>query len=409
MTLVRPVGVQPVGGWARRWRALRQSGLPYWASLGHLCLGLVVGVVWWPVGVVLVAASAGTPGPERFTWADALARRLLRAEMSRFDALLGAKPVEPRREPWADFGDRGFQGVVSYVLVRPLVSAVEALAIVGLVALPLALSVYVVIQEATHYPGPSTVLLWAMITLGLVGRFVIPVVARVDVQIATVLLDPDGAALRQRLGEAVEARRRTVDAAERERERIERDLHDGAQQRLIALSILLGRAEQKLQRGDADPAATLASVQEAKRETLAVIADIRGLTQGLRPAVLEARGLDAALSVVVGRLGLACDVDVRLDPRPGEATEGVLYFALSELLTNVAKHARARSASVTVRRDEGVLVASVRDDGVGGADPQRGSGLRGIADRLAGIDGRLFVSSPPGGPTLITVEVPCAS
>jgi signal transduction histidine kinase len=137
------------------------------------------------------------------------------------------------------------------------------------------------------------------------------------------------------------------------------------------------------------------------------IAEIRDLTRGLHPPVLTDRGLDAAISAVAARSPVPVRVEVSVEPRPSLTVESIAYFVVTEALTNVAKHARAARAEVEIRRVGDVLRVVVKDDGQGGADPELGSGLRGLADRVAGVDGRLEVVSPPGGPTVLTAEVPC--
>lgn len=149
-------------------------------------------------------------------------------------------------------------------------------------------------------------------------------------------------------------------------------------------------------------------MRRARAETTGTIEELRTLTRGLGPPIREARGLDAALSAVAARLPMRATLDVDLPVRPDPAVEAQLYFAIAEALTNVAKHAGGAAASVRVEQDAGVLRAVVTDAGPGGADVARGTDLRGLADRLAGMDGRLFLSSPPAGGTTLTVEVPCA-
>jgi len=137
--------------------------------------------------------------------------------------------------------------------------------------------------------------------------------------------------------------------------------------------------------------------------------ELRDLTRGLHPPVLTDRGLDAALSAVAARAPVPVHVDVDAEPRPSATTEAIAYFIVAEALTNVAKHASATRASVLIRRSRDRLRVTVTDDGIGGADPTHGSGLAGLADRVSGVDGALDVSSPPGGPTVLTVELPCES
>jgi signal transduction histidine kinase len=220
------------------------------------------------------------------------------------------------------------------------------------------------------------------------------------------LAPPADLVLTARVAELERSRERVVDAAEAERRRIERDLHDGAQQRLVALAMELGRAKSKLA-DDVDAAREL--VDQAHAEAKAALTELRDLVRGVHPPVLSDRGLDAALSGLAARspVPVAVNVvDVRVRPRP--AVEAVAYFVVAEALTNVAKHSRASHATVVVEGHgyPGTLNIVITDDGVGGADP-RGAGLTGLADRVAGVDGRLTVESPSGGPTIISAVLPC--
>jgi signal transduction histidine kinase len=197
-----------------------------------------------------------------------------------------------------------------------------------------------------------------------------------------------------------------VDAAEAERRRIERDLHDGAQQRLVALAMELGRAKAKFA-DDVDAAAAL--VDQAHTEAKAALVELRDLVRGVHPPVLTDRGLDAALSGLAARCPVPVTLHVDVPVRPRSAVEAVAYFTVAEALTNIAKHSRATRASVVVEGGPGptgTLNIVISDDGIGGADPA-GAGLTGLADRIAGLDGALSVESPPGGPTIISAVLPC--
>ncbi len=199
-----------------------------------------------------------------------------------------------------------------------------------------------------------------------------------------------------------------LDAADAERRRIERDLHDGAQQRLVSLAVNLGLARSTL--GDL-PEDARKVIDEAHREAKEAIAELNNLVRGLHPAVLEDRGLDAALSGVAARLPVPVRVAVDLPQRPSPTVEAVAYFVVSEALTNVVKHAQATRADVTVERIGETLLVVVADDGAGGADLAAaggGTGLAGLAKRVASVDGTFSCRSPAGGPTVITVELPCA-
>ncbi|WP_371669733.1 sensor domain-containing protein [Streptomyces sp. NBC_00289] len=194
-----------------------------------------------------------------------------------------------------------------------------------------------------------------------------------------------------------------VDTAAADLRRIERDLHDGAQARLVALAMDLGLAKEKLTE---DPQAAARMVGEAHGEVKTALQELRDLARGIHPAVLTDRGLDAALSSVASRCTVPVQVEVDLVERPAAAIEGIAYFTVSELLQNISKHSGARSASVDVWRVEDRLMLQVVDDGTGGADASGGSGLAGLAGRLDAVDGILVVDSPAGGPTRITAELP---
>lgn len=198
-----------------------------------------------------------------------------------------------------------------------------------------------------------------------------------------------------------------VRAAEVERTRIERDLHDGVQPRLVSIGMTLGLAQEKI---DTDPAAAKALVAEAHASTKSAITELRQLARGIHASVLEDRGLDAALSALASRSHIPVTLDVRLPGRCERAAEAAVYFSIAEALTNAAKHSRAAACRVHVRlRDEGTLWARVEDDGLGGARVVPGGGLDGIVNRVTAAGGTVRLDSPQGGPTSVEVSVPCAS
>ncbi|MFT2752857.1 sensor histidine kinase [Clavibacter sp. Sh2088] len=215
------------------------------------------------------------------------------------------------------------------------------------------------------------------------------------------------AALESRVDTLTDARQGAVDAASTERLRIERDLHDGVQPRLVALAMTLGMARSRM---DSDPAAARELLDQAHRDAKDSITELRQLARGIHPAVLTDRGLDAALSAVASRNAVPTTVRVDLSARPRPEVEAVLYFAVAEALTNVAKHSGARRCSVAVDEVPGGIRAVITDDGRGGAtrDGNPGGGLGGMHDRVRAAGGTLTTSSPAGGPTDVTVEVPCA-
>ena len=219
------------------------------------------------------------------------------------------------------------------------------------------------------------------------------------------VLGPGRRALTDRIGQLEHSRAEVIDAAEAERRRIERDLHDGAQQRLVAMTMELARAQARLEADD--PASARALVDQAHSQAMAALAELRNLVRGVHPPVLSDRGLDAALSALAALCPVPVIVNADLATRPPAAVEAIAYFVVAEALTNVAKHARASRVQVGIRGDYRILTVTVRDDGIGNADPA-GAGLAGLAARVAAVDGRLTIHSPPGGPTLITVELSCA-
>ncbi len=246
----------------------------------------------------------------------------------------------------------------------------------------------------------------AVVFLVLISPQIIRALAAFDSLLARTMLGQSAKqALARRVGELERTRRQVVDAGDEERRRIERDLHDGAQQRLVSLAMTLGRARERLP--DDFDADTVAMLDDAHSEAKQAITELRNLTRGLHPPVLTDRGLDAALSSVAARAPFPVSVDVHAEPRPSATVEAIAYFVCTESLTNIAKHARATRAAITAHREDDVLHLRIIDDGIGGADPARGSGLRGLVDRVAGIDGTVRVVSPDGGPTTIEADLPC--
>ncbi|WP_408610568.1 sensor histidine kinase [Lentzea terrae] len=201
------------------------------------------------------------------------------------------------------------------------------------------------------------------------------------------------------------SRARGVEAAEAERRRIERDLHDGAQQRLVAVAMGLGRAKSKM---DTDPEGAALLIAEAHADAKEAIRELRDLARGIYPSVLGDRGLDAALSALAARVPIEVELNVDVDPRPPTAVESAAYFTVGEALTNITKHSNATRATVKVNRVETGVLVEVTDNGQGGAELKPGGGLAGLADRAATIDGVVVVVSPTGGPTVIRAELPCA-
>ncbi|HWH00886.1 MAG TPA: histidine kinase [Pilimelia sp.] len=265
-------------------------------------------------------------------------------------------------------------------------------------------------------PGSPARPIPAVLTLVAVGVALLAVapwlaagLTAVDLRVARALLGPSRRAeLTRRVATLARSRADLVEAADAERRRIERDLHDGMQQRLVALAMNLGLARASFPDAPDPVRDALARSHDDAKQALA---ELRAVVRGLYPAVLDDRGLDAALSGIVARSPVPARLAVDLHRRPPAQVEAVAYFVVAESLANVAKHARASRVDVRVALPAGGdrLRVSVTDDGRGGARPERGTGLRGLAQRVASVDGSLRVDSPDGGPTTILVELPCGS
>jgi signal transduction histidine kinase len=241
----------------------------------------------------------------------------------------------------------------------------------------------------------------------LAAPMVAALVTWIDTRAGTALLGPSRSyELERRVESLAESRAGVVDAADAERRRIERDLHDGAQQRLVSLAMNLGMARENLT-DLPEPARRV--IAEAHDEAKAALTELRSLVRGLHPAVLDDRGLDAALSGIAARAPLPVTLHVDVPRRASPTVEAVAYFVVSECLANIARHAAARRAEIDVRRAGGRLCIRISDDGAGGADPARGTGLSSLAQRARSVDGTMRIDSPAGGPTRITVELPCGS
>jgi signal transduction histidine kinase len=211
--------------------------------------------------------------------------------------------------------------------------------------------------------------------------------------------------LEQRVQTLSETRAGAIDASVTELQRVERDLHDGAQARLVALAMDLGLAEQRL--ANADPESAAEHVASARGQARAAMAELRDLVRGIGPSILTDRGLDAALTALVSGRTPPVDLQVELTSTEVTARETAAYFVVAEALTNARKHAQPSEISVHVRAEaDDRLIVEIADDGVGGADPQAGSGLAGLQKRVAALDGTLSIVSPPGGPTTVRAELP---
>ena len=320
-------------------------------------------------------------------------------------------------EPAGSFGpmrralrtSAGWRQVGYHLLVAPLLAIATLALTAGAVGGLVLFTMPVWMWGVRSGPHDSVIVAGYAALLGLVvvlaALALVPALARADASVTRAVLGPSrSAALAQRLDELAGNRRALLEAADAERRRIERDLHDGAQQRLVALSVNLGLAEASLV-DLPEPARQV--IADARRQADAALADLTGLVRGLHPPILEDRGLVPALSSLAADQPLP--VTVRADDigRPTPSVESVAYFVVAEALTNTVKHAGASSAAIAVTRDADRLFVRVSDDGVGGTDPRRGTGLAGLARRVASVDGRFAVTSPRGGPTTIEAWLPC--
>ena len=257
------------------------------------------------------------------------------------------------------------------------------------------------------FPGNSA---GTLIVLGLAmcsaGIAAAPALLRGYGLLAGAMLAPTGhAELEQRVRQLTETRTEALDTGAAEIRRIERDLHDGAQARLVAMGMTLDAAGQII---DSNPEAARALLYEARDASVKALAELRDLVRGIHPPVLADRGLADAIRALALDRPMRIHLASELPGRPPAPIESAAYFAVSELLANVSKHAEARQTWIDIRHTDGMLRIGVTDNGHGGAEPARGTGLRGIEHRLAAFDGVLAISSPPGGPTSVTMEIPCA-
>jgi len=232
-----------------------------------------------------------------------------------------------------------------------------------------------------------------------------PVLMRWRAELDRAMLAPPRSVLERRVAEVSQSRSESIDHSAAELRRIERDLHDGAQARLVALGMNLGLAEELLA---TDPDAAARLLSEARTVTTSALGDLRSVVRGIHPPVLADRGLAGAVQALALDMSLPVSVTIVLPGRPPAPVESAVYFATSELLANIGKHAAATRASIDVGHDGRALWLVVEDDGGGGASLGTGSGLSGVARRLAAFDGTMDLVSPVGGPTTIRLEVPCA-
>ncbi|MBQ0996971.1 MULTISPECIES: sensor histidine kinase [Streptomyces] len=360
-----------------------------WKEIAHLLANFPVSLVGFIYVVTVLFTSAGLTvtviGFPLLAGGLMGARQLGKLERARARALLGVRVDEPSRLPLSG-GKDGFFPQLWLALKDPVGWRTV---LYDFIRLPWGVLTFVITLT-------SLFVLWPVLP------FIARGLSNADRAMVRGLLSPSDE-LERRIAELESDRGVVVDTAAADLRRIERDLHDGAQARLVNLAMGLGLAKEKLLE---DPDAAAEMVAEAHGEVKLALQELRDLARGIHPAVLTDRGLDAALSAVASRCTVPVKVTVDLPARPAEAIEGIAYFTVSELLQNVSKHSAAASASVDVWRRDDRLLIQVRDDGRGGARLDGGTGMRGLADRLGAVDGLFVVDSPDGGPTTVTAELP---
>lgn len=400
-------------------------------ALVHLLLNLPVGVLHFTVlavglslGVGLLITLVGIPILIGMGW---VVRTLASIERARLNGFLGTTLRDPYREPQPETGwvvrlaaigkDPATWRDFLYLALRLPIGIFTFTAMVTTWAITLGLLLspvsywlgYFQIQIAgIVFDGPKTMVLATMagLLMIVVSFGITRGLAKLETMLGAALLDASPEELKRRVDDVTRSRAKTMSAADQERRRLERDLHDGAQQRLVSLAMTLGLAQQKLA---SDPEQGARLVNEAHEEAKRALQDLRDLARGIHPAILTDHGLDAALPALAARCPIPARVDVAVSPRPSAAAESAAYFVVSEALTNVARYSRATQVRVTARREQDMLTVDVWDDGIGNATMTPGGGLAGLADRVEALDGRLTVSSPERGPTLVHAEIPCGS
>lgn len=397
----------------------RSRRAPFLASgyaIGHLLLAVLLAVLM-TIGIAGFALTLVGLGPIILRpWVVVVAAQAqLYARMAA--SFLGrpvpvALPEPTSTNPWSQLsqwaGQRSFWQLILWVFYAAsaglVLSALAAVLPFGVIALTVLTIVFAAIDISAHVvlvivlglcAVAAASVWWFLGNLFFVWRR----------QIEAAILEPDpNAALEQRVADLTASRADTVDASAAELRRIERDLHDGAQARLVALGMSLGMAADLMEQ---NPEMARQLLREARDTTGAALGDLRSVVRGIHPPVLADRGLIGAVQALALDMPIPVTVDAALPARPPAPIETAVYFAVAECLANIGKHARAKNAWIVISATSSTLRAVVGDDGRGGADPHAGTGLAGVGRRLAAFDGRMDVSSPIGGPSVVTVEVPC--
>lgn len=404
-----------------------------WKETLHLLIDLPLGIAWFTIIVTGIALGVGLI-PLMFIGVLVLlltlqfVRVVSAIERARAKALVDAdiaNPFMPMSEikGWwprikAVLGDAAlWKGVAYCVLALPVGIITFTVAVtfwsiaLGGVTAPIWATIEAMVGANDPHGWAYVGITAASFVAGLIFLVATPWVvhglAVMDRGLIRGLLGADrNAQLRRRVTQLEVSKTASLDVAESERTRIERDLHDGVQPRLVVAAMDLGLAREKASGSDPE---VVALIERAQDETKQAIAELRELVRGIHPAVLTDRGLDAALSSLAARCPVPVTVQVNLDERPPTPVESAAYFIVAESLTNIAKHSDAKHARVNVNRDDRTLRVEITDDGNGGARTEPGGGLSGLADRVRSLEGTFRVASPVGGPTTILAELPCGS
>ncbi|WP_083972067.1 sensor histidine kinase [Actinoplanes awajinensis] len=391
-----------------------RSGWP-WRSLAYLSGGALLGCVTVSVVILLVLIGAllsilviGLAAYVATALSGIAVARMERRRMRLVDADVLPDPHRPVLRP----GLRAWLGVrlreqvtwreLGYAMVSAGLLCWMDLLVVGVVVFVPGATLGAPFYMTDEQWGHRLLMFAAGIPLTVVLAWPVTAWAGARAAMARAILAPRAHDADEKLIEVTRSRARLVDAFELERRRIERDLHDGAQQRLVALSLQIGMARLELPPGSPAAEAVAAAHDLAKQAQI----ELRELIRGVHPKILTDRGLPAAAGEVASIAPLPVDLDFDLPGRFPISLELTAYFVIAEALTNVAKHSGATRARVTGRFTEGRLIVEIRDDGRGGADPSAGTGLIGLADRVEVVNGSVALASPPGGPTVLRVELP---
>jgi signal transduction histidine kinase len=372
-------------------------------------LGLLITLIGLPIAIATIVVSRGMAEAERWRAALVLGTPI----RARYRPVMTGRILERLKALFADsqvWKDLGWHLLLLPIGVVGFTVAVTAWSVsLWCLSFPVW---FKLADDAATFDGVTPDTWWWAALVFAVGVVTLPITvglvrgtAKGSGQLARMLLGSEAQELEERVEVLTETRAGAVDAAAAELERIERDLHDGAQARLVALAMDLGMAEERF---DRDPAGARELVEKARDEAKLALAELRDLARGMRPALLAERGLEEAIRALASRTKLPTTVSVELGGRLAPAVESAAYFVVAEALTNAVKHSGATRLTVDLSRDGDLLVVQVADDGNGGADAS-GSGLTGLRKRIEALDGELRIASPPGGPTLLHAEIPCGS